>query len=426
MSAIYPLRPDDELHALGALTAEFGGELLALQVSRSGVRDKKTEFLRRLRASAQDRQLARAADSLLGVEEQREASGFSVLRACRTMLEENSRNGRLEADVSALVANRTGTVPNGVWLPLQIAARSLESRDFNLGSATQAGALIGAARDAAGSLTADPLRRCSVAAALGATLITGLRDPMNLPAFSSSTSLTWPGEIGAATSIAETTGGHDLTPVRCAATLTLSRQAVIAAQPQVDAVIARHLTQACFEQLEVGIFTGDGTSNAPTGIRATAGVNSVAGGTDGATLTWAHLADLEAAPGLANAPVTELSGWALNPATAKFLRKTLRSTYLGHMWEGGDRPLMQHRAGITACLPSNLSKGASGNVCSALVYSTDWSSLVLGIYGAGIDLTIDKVTLASVGQVRITAALHAGMTVIRPAAFAVMEDAKLT
>jgi hypothetical protein len=58
------------------------------------------------------------------------------------------------------------------------------------------------------------------------------------------------------------------------------------------------------------------------------------------------------------------------------------------------------------------------------VYSNDWSTLIAGIYGPGMDVLVDKVTAADSGFVKITASLMVGVGVALPAAFSKMDDAK--
>ena len=91
--------------------------------------------------------------------------------------------------------------------------------------------------------------------------------------------------------------------------------------------------------------------------------------------------------------------------------------------QGGERPLLGYRAAVTNNMPSNLEKGSSGAICSSLLFSADWSQLFVALYGGGIDLTVDRVTMADRGQIRVVAALHAGVGALVPAAFAKMDDA---
>jgi HK97 family phage major capsid protein len=207
--------------------------------------------------------------------------------------------------------------------------------------------------------------------------------------------------------------------------MILSRQALMQATPALDAAIGRHLIKALMERAEDGAFNTDGTSNTPVGLRSTATIGDVAGGTDGALLAYSHLCDLEDKPAAANTIETEFSGYIVNSLTKRYLRTLIKGTNQPFTWEGGDRPLLGHRAAVTNLLPSTLTKGASGAVCSSLLYSNDWSQMLLAVYGGGVDVLVDRVTMAAEGKVKIIAALEIGVGAALPVAFAKMDDAKL-
>jgi HK97 family phage major capsid protein len=405
-----------ELLALGEMLPEYDGPRLAMEVMRR--HGTKEDLMQRIMERSRSTPLARAADGLLGYDSNRDAAGYSISRAIRAAMERDWSKAGLERDVSNLGATRSSTVPNGFFLPLGVAAR-----DFNAGTASQAGNLIGAAR-ADDPLTADPLRRISTLASMGATFLSGLSSTLTLPRFASATTAAWKSEIAGATAIIESTAANELTPKRLACTMVVSRQAILQATVALDVSITRHLIAAIMEQLEHGAFNGDGASDSPVGIRSTSGITNIAGGVDGALITYPLLADLENGPSAANAPETQFAGYIVNPATRRYLRTVARGTNLPFIWDNSDLPLLGHRAAITGLLPSNLSKGSSGAVCSSLLYSNDWSSLVIGLYGPGLDILVDRVTLADVGQLRITASLLVGVGTTKPAAFAKMDDAK--
>lgn len=404
-----------ELLLLGDIFAEHGGQRIALDVVKRG-RDK-AEFMRRITEQARSEPLQFAADRLLGLDAARDVvEGYSLGRALRAAMERNWNNAGLEKDVSNVATTVTGQAPNGFYVPLGVLAR-----DFNAGTPSQAGYFVGTAVDGAGAL--DPLRKVSAVARMGATILSGLRSTLSLPRFTSSSSAAWKSEVAAAGEVLEQTSATNLTPKRCPVTMVLSRQALIQTDPALDVAIGRHLMKCIMEQVEYAALNGDGTSDSPVGLRSTAGVADVAGGTDGATVTYAHLADLENGPAAANADETDFSGYIVNPSTRRWLRTAPRGTNLPFIWDNAERPLLGHRAAVTAMLPNNLVKGASGAVCSALTYSSDWSQLFIGIYGGGVDVIVDRVTLADVGKLRITASVLVGVGANLPAAFAKMDDA---
>lgn len=404
-----------EVLALGDLLTAYGGPKLALETLKRG--GDAAQFMRAIAERARSQGGVGAADAALGFDSSRDAYGYSISRMILAQATKKWDEAGLERDLSNLATTKTGNVPNGAFIPLGVALR-----DFNVGTASEAGNLVAATID--GNRAADPIRKASVLAAMGAMVLTGLRSTLQIPRFSSSSSAAWKTEISAASQIIESTARIELTPKRSAVQMVLSRQALIQATPALDVALSRHLTGALLELLEIDALNGDGNSGAPVGIRNTAGITTVVGGTDGAQLDFTHLADLEKGPETNNLAPTENAGFVVNAATKRWLRTKAIGTGLGYCWEGGDRPLLGYRAGTSNILPSNLSKGASGAVCSSLVYSSDWSNLVMGIYGGGIDVTVDPITAASDGLVKITAALHCGVGILRPVAFSKMDDAK--
>jgi HK97 family phage major capsid protein len=375
------------------------------------------QFMAKIAERARSLPLQATADRMLGFESARDGLGYSISRALHAAMERSWDDAGLEREVSDLSQTKTGKVPNGFFVPLGIL-----SRDFNAGTASEAGNLIGSVVDRRAD--GDPLRKVSALAGMGATFLTGLSATVSLPRFTSSSSAAWGSEVAAAGEVFEETTSIELTPKRCPVTMVLSRQALIQGGESLDIAISRHLIAAVMETVERDALNGDGTSNAPVGLRSTSGIGSVVGGTDGALLTFAHLCDLEDKPAAANCRENEFSGFIVNSATRRYLRTTARGTGLDYIWDGGARPLLGHRAAVTNLMPSDLEKGASGAVCSSLLYASDWSQFLVGMYGGGVDVTVDRVTLAATGKVRITAAALVGVGSIHPQHFASMDDAK--
>ena len=403
-----------ELLRMGDLLAHLGGQELALRIAKRG--GSTSQFFEAIAARTRDTGPTSSADAALGFDSRRDARTYSICRLIRAQAEQKWTDAGLELDLSNLATTKSGTVPNGFYVPLGIALR-----DFNAGTAGEAGNLIGATID--GARAADPLRKASVLAAMGATILPGLKSTLSIPRFTSSDSAAWKSEVAAAGTINETTARVELTPKRSAVVMVLSRQALLQATPELDQAISRQLTAALIELLEWGAVNGDGSNDAPVGIRNTASVTDVVGGVNGSALAYDHLVDLEYGPGAGNCPDTEFSGYLVNAKTRKRLRQTQRAWGGDEIWAGGERPLLGYRAAVTNNMPSNLEKGSSGAICSSVLFSSDWSQLMVAIYGGGIDLTVDRVTLASSGKIRIVAALHAGVAALVPAAFAKMDDA---
>ena len=75
-------------------------------------------------------------------------------------------------------------------------------------------------------------------------------------------------------------------------------------------------------------------------------------------------------------------------------------------------------------MPSNLVKGSSGSVCSALIQG-NWNDLIIGNWGT-LDLMVDPYTGSTSGTVRVVALQDADIAVRHPESFSAMKDALTT
>ena len=71
-------------------------------------------------------------------------------------------------------------------------------------------------------------------------------------------------------------------------------------------------------------------------------------------------------------------------------------------------------------VPSNLTKGTSSGVCSAMIFG-NWEDLWIGQWG-GIDMVVDPYTLALNADVRFVLNAWHDVKVVNPGSFAVCAD----
>lgn len=347
-----------------------------------------------------------------------DAGSYSLLNLVRSQMDVQRFSAQHERDVSALVAAKSGTTPKaGEFVPFGILARDLVA-----GTSSSAGNFINS-NARLGEYVGDPLRQIFTLGRLGATFIAGLSATAGIPVLLSATTaaqgLT---ETGTATTIEDTSRLVTLTPRRLAVVFIMSRQAVLQSNVELDAAIRRQLVTAIDEALQLAVLAGDGSGSNPTGILNDSAVNIEVGGTDGATLAWSHLIDMEYLACNSNVPVGS-AGWVINPATAKFLRKTSKATNLPFIL-GDDNRIIGAQTVVSTAMPATLTKAAGTNL-SGLVYSPDWRELIIGIYGGGVEIVTDRVTLADVGKVRVIVSMNYGFGLRYPVAFSVMKDAAL-
>jgi HK97 family phage major capsid protein/HK97 family phage prohead protease len=194
-----------------------------------------------------------------------------------------------------------------------------------------------------------------------------------------------------------------MSPKNLAALSKYSRQTLLQGTPGIEELVRRDLTDGINLAIDLGILNGSGSSGQPTGIMQTSGIGSVAMGTNGAAITLERVVDLEAA-------VMNVNG-AVNPSNVAYLTNYKVMAALKKLRAGGsttgDGPFLFNTDGATLGrgptpanlngyplaatnqVPSNLVKGTSGAVCSALVMG-DFSQAMVGFWGNGLEITVGE------------------------------------
>ncbi len=347
--------------------------------------------------------------------ERRDVARYSLARAIAGAAE--GRLDGIEKEMSDELARSMGRRPQGFFIPNEILAQragmsvGLDSGAYG-GSAvsTQLTDLLGALRP-----------RLAVAAA-GATILSGLSGNVAIPRVSATTA-SWAAETG---TLSEQTPAVDqlvMSPKRLGAFSVLSKQLVTQTSGDIENFVRNDLLTALATALDAAAISGSGASNQPTGILAASGIGSVAGGTNGLAPSLAHLLALVAAVANANADEGQ-TGFLINNKTEAKLRGTPRvaSTDSEMLLAEGQMTLIGRKMHVSNNVPSNLTKGSSSGVCSAIIFG-NFADLVIGQWGGGIDLLVDPYTLATSGQLRLVAQGFFDILVRRAESFAAMKDA---
>jgi HK97 family phage major capsid protein len=346
-----------------------------------------------------------------------EVRRYSLFRAVQAALSGDWSKAGLERECSEATAQLFGRSPEGFFVPMDV----LLSRDFNVGTTTEAGNLVQTSVRA--DLWNDALRNALVMPRLGARVLTGLRDSLSIPRKATASTLGTLTEIGSATETAPTTAALSLTPKRVGAFVEVSKQAILQGVMDVESMIRDDLLAGAAVQIEYLAINGNGTSPQHAGIRNTTGIGTVVAGSNGAAPAWSHVVDLETTVATANAEPDMRAGYLINAKTRGKLKQTTRGTNLEMIWAqyGNDFPLNNYRVAVTQNVPSNLTKGTSTTVCSSAIFSSDWSQEVLAFFGAP-DVTVDPYSKADTGQVKITLSQFADSGVRQPGCFAKIDD----
>ena len=344
----------------------------------------------------------------------KEIKRYSLGKALTAAILGDWRDAGFERECSEATAKKMGRSPEGFYLPPEAF-----SRDFNVGTAAEAGNLV--ATDLRNDLFVDVLRNSLVMGQLGARVLTGLSGNIDLPRKSTASTIGSVTEIGSASETAPATAKVTLSPKRTSAYVEVSKQALIQSGIALEAMIRDDLIMSAAVNLENQTINGTGTAPQMTGIRYTSGIGTVVGGTNGAAPAWSHFVDLETACANANAEPDRLAGYLVNTKTRGKAKQTQMGTNLPWIWQNGAQPLNGYRAAVSNNLPSNLTKGTSTTVCSSAIFGSDWSMATIGLFGAP-DITVDPYTKADTGQVKITLNQFADFGVRQPACFAKIDD----
>ena len=272
-----------------------------------------------------------------------------------------------------------------------------ERATYVAGTANVGGNLV--ATDLLSGSFIDALRNQSVMLNAGVRTINGLVGDVAIPRQSGVGSTYWlSSETTAITFSNSTFDQVQMSPKNLAAIQKHSRQVLLQGTPGIEQLIRDDLRDGLQLAMDLAILNGSGSSGQPTGIMGTSGINSVAIGTNGGAITMDKVVDLETA-------VMEDNG-AVNTGTVKYITNAKVVGALKKLKTSGGEYLYNQdlqaigRGGTPATLngwgvlssnqvPSNLTKGSSSGVCSALVYG-DFSQAIVGFWGGGLEITVGE------------------------------------
>ena len=265
------------------------------------------------------------------------------------------------------------------------------------------------------------LRGKSVVQRLGATVLEGLRGDLRISRGLTGMTASWLPEspTADATPSAMTLGGTTMVAQNLVVATSVTRKLRAQAAHVADEVLIRDMTDAISAELDRVAINGSGTGE-PRGLTNTVGIGAVVGGTNGAAATWDHLVDLEFEVAVDNADLDAL-GYVTTPGIRRRLRKV--PAIVGSTGRPAWNELDVPRYASTV-VPSTGTKGTSTTICHSILFGA-WADLVIGSWGA-LDVVVNPVTRARVGDVEVTVHTFLDIGVLRPQSFAAMTDALVT
>jgi len=332
-----------------------------------------------------------------------ERAGYSITAGIRAMLtgDWSSREAGLVRDLSREVEKSgvSKTTERSFFVPF--SALSKRATYVTSGAST-GGNLV--ATDLMADDFIEFLRNNATMLQLGVRTMPGLVGNVAIPRRSGVASTYYLSSQTAAISQSESVFDQvTLAPKNLAALSKYSRQTLLQGTPGIEELVRRDLTDGINLAIDLGILNGSGSSGQPTGIMQTSGIGSVAMGTNGGAVTLEKVVDLEAA-------VMTVNG-AVNPGSVAYLTNYKVLAALKKLRAGGsstgDGPFLFNTDGAslgrgptpgtlngyplapTNQVPSNLTKGTSSGVCSALLMG-DFSQAIVGFWGNGLEITVGE------------------------------------
>jgi HK97 family phage major capsid protein/HK97 family phage prohead protease len=322
-----------------------------------------------------------------------EARSYSVMNAIRAAAEGNWNNAGFERELSQEISKRTGKTTQGFFMPINIASGSVRAGSagsYQVGSATLGGNLV--QTNLLADSFIDLLRNKMLVVQMGAKTLSGLTGNVAIPKQSASAAANWISELADSTESEGTFSQVLMSPKTVSARSQMSRNMMMQSTPDIEMLTRNDLAQSVALAIDSAAIKGTGASGQPTGILNQAGIGSVAMGTNGAAFSNIDpLVDLETAVATANADFGAL-GYLTNPKQVGLLKK-LKSTTGEYLWSGAVGSVVAavpgeingYMVGRSQQVPSNLTKGSSSGICSAMIFG-NFADLIIGQWGPGIEI----------------------------------------
>ena len=354
-----------------------------------------------------------------------DAQGNAALReAAKFEIEVCAAEGKRAMKADRKMRGNTFSVPVDVLrTPLVDGQRDLTSGTNSAGGYTVAANLM--SQD-----FISLLRNRMMTQRMGARVLNGLEGSIAIPRQSAGATFYWVAESGAPTESQQTFEQVTLTPTTGGAFTDFSRRLMLQSSLDVEMLVRDDLANVIALGVDLAALHGTGSSNQPTGIAATSGINTVALGTNGLAPTWASIVQMETEVSTDNADIGNL-GYLTNAKVRGKLKGVEKFSSTGQtVWEtgigdnSGFGMMNGYKAGVSNQVSSTLTKGSSSGVCSAIFYG-NWADLLIGFW-SGIDILVDPYTGGTAGTVRVIGLQDVDVAVRHPESFCYIADALTT
>lgn len=348
---------------------------------------------------------------------EKEAQNYSFVRAMNALANPTDRRAqeaaKFEFECSAAASEKSRKEARGILVPVDVL-----KRDLTVGTATAGGHTV--ATDLLSGSFIDLLRNNALMMQM-ATVLTDLNGNIAIPRQTGGATAYWVGEGAAPTESQQAFDQVTLSPETVAAFTEFSRKLLLQSSLDVEGFIRNDLARTLALEIDRVCINGSGAGNEPRGILNTTGIGSVVGGTNGLAPAWSHVVNLETEVAVDNANVGSLA-YLTNARVRGKLKQTEKASNTAQfIWNETSNMVNGYNALVSNQVPSDLTKGTSNGVCSAIIFG-NFADLIIGMWG-GLDLQVNPYSLDTTGGVRVTAFQDIDTAVRHPESFAAMKDA---
>ena len=357
-----------------------------------------------------------------------EKGRFSLVRALNAAMTGDWSKAGFERDVSMALAKRSGRETTGFFMPSDVTMQRDTTPGYVVGEATQGGNLV--ATELRVSSFIDLLRSKAIVTRLGATVISGLVGNLEIPRQTGASSTFWIAENGTPTASNATFDKVALKPKTIGALSPISRNLLLQSSMQVEAFVRNELAKSLALGIDLAALSGTGTNNQPTGIANMTGICTVEGGTNGGSVTFDKLIDMETQVATANADAENMY-YLCNAATIGFLKK-IKNTSGDYIWKspadavrnGFPGEVNGYGVARSNQVRGNLEKGTS-KTCQEIFFG-NWSDLLIGEWGY-LEIDVNRYgDQWKSGGVEVRALQSIDIAVRHPKSFCIFSDALLS
>lgn len=349
----------------------------------------------------------------------RDIRNYSIVRAINAFATGDWRNAMLEFEAHEATQKRLGYDAQGFFVPYDWFAGNGEKRDLTKGTNTAGGYTV--ATNLLAQNFIDLLRNKMVLMQAGITVLDELVGDIAIPRQTGAVTAYWVAENGAVTESQQAFDQVPMSPKTLGAFTDISRKLLKQSSLSVEAFVRADLASVLSLEGDRAGLHGSGSSNQPTGVAGTSGIGLVAGGTNGAAPTWAHVVQLETEVAQDNADIGTVK-YVTNAKVRGKMKTTpkVSSTDSVMLWPDNSTPLNGYPALVSNQVSSTLDKGTATGVCSAAFFG-NWADLVQGLWG-GMDVLVDPYTNGTTGALRVIMLQDMDFAVRHPQSFSVMLD----